>query len=407
MTTLIGPFEQAITFKSAPISGPLQQTDLGLIEHAGILCADGKILKVGSFDDLQDEGDEHIETKGKQVVVPGFVDCHTHMLWGGTRAGDFERRNSGYSYQQILDEGGGIHDSVSKTRSATDDELIDGLSRRLLRHLADGVTTVEVKTGYGLSPEHELRFLRLIQEVGLYCKPDVISTFLGAHVCPAEYEKKAYLDHLIDGVFPVIKADNLTKRVDAFVEEEAFPVEIIKQYLQRAQKDGFDLTLHAGQFSPGGVSLAVALGAKSADHLESIGNHEVELLAKSKTVAVALPGASIGLGMAFTPARQLLDAGASLAIATDWNPGSAPMGDLLVQASVLATYEKLSGAEVLGGITFRAANALGLSDRGRLSSGQLADLAIFDTADYREILYHQGRLKPAQVYKRGKHVSNS
>jgi len=167
---------------------------------------------------------------------------------------------------------------------------------------------------------------------------------------------------------------------------------------------GFDLALHADQFTPGGSALAVKFGAKSADHLEASTEREISLLANSDTIAVALPGASIGLGCAFTPARKILDQGGALAIASDWNPGSAPMGDLLVQASVLATFEKLSTAEVFAGLTFRAAAALGLEDRGKLKVGQLADFILFPTSDYQDILYHQGKMKPTTVWKRGAKV---
>jgi imidazolonepropionase len=202
----------------------------------------------------------------------------------------------------------------------------------------------------------------------------------------------------------VLQAENLCTRIDAFVEKSAFSPEEILPYLKKAQQMGFDLTIHADQFSCGGSQVAVTLGARSADHLEASGEVEIQALAQSSTVAVALPGASIGLGMAFTPARKLLDQGAILAIASDWNPGSAPMGDLLTQASILATFEKLSTAEVLAGITFRAAAALGLTDRGKLTIGQLADFILFPTADYREILYQQGKMKPVGVWKKGENV---
>jgi len=202
----------------------------------------------------------------------------------------------------------------------------------------------------------------------------------------------------------VLQAEKLCHRIDAFVEKSAFTPQEITPYLEKAKQLGFDLTIHADQFSCGGSQVAVALGARSADHLEASGEVEIQALAQSSTVAVALPGASIGLGMAFTPARKLLDQGAILAIASDWNPGSAPMGDLLAQASILATFEKLSTAEVLAGITFRAADALGLTDRGKLTTGQLADFILFPTADYREILYQQGKMKPVGVWKKGENV---
>jgi len=200
---------------------------------------------------------------------------------------------------------------------------------------------------------------------------------------------------------PVMITENLGTRVDAFVEKGAFCAADIQLYFEQATQMGFQLTVHADQFSTGGSALAVASHAVSADHLEASTQTEIELIAGSNTIAVALPGASLGLGCAFAPARKLLNAGACLAIASDWNPGSAPMGDLLMQAAVLGTFEKLSNTEVLAGITFRAAQALQLTDRGRLQTGMLADFLLFPVKHYREIFYHQGKLKPSQVWKNG------
>jgi len=235
---------------------------------------------------------------------------------------------------------------------------------------------------------------------------DLIPTCLAAHTLPKDFEgsKEAYLSDIQANLFPMLKAHNLSNRIDAFVEKSAFTVEEITPYLQAAKAQGFDITIHADQFSTGGSELAVKLGAKSADHLEVSGDHEIKLLANSDVIAVALPGASLGIGCNFTPARKILDAGGSLAIASDWNPGSAPMGNLIAQASILATFEKLSTAEVFAGLTFRAAAALGLSDRGTLATGMLADFNLYPIGDYQEILYHQGQLAPAQVWKKGNKI---
>ena len=210
-----------------------------------------------------------------------------------------------------------------------------------------------------------------------------------------------YVNHILQEILPQIRLERLSERVDIFVEETAFGLDSAKHFLTEAQKLGFDLTVHADQFSVGGSALAVALNAVSADHLEAATEKEIDLLAKSKVVATVLPGASLGLGMPFAPARKLLNAGACVAIASDWNPGSAPMGDLLVQAALLGAYEKLSFSEVFAGLTFRAAHALKQHDRGRLTTGQKADMILFDTTDYRDILYAQGMLKPTQVWKNG------
>jgi imidazolonepropionase len=223
---------------------------------------------------------------------------------------------------------------------------------------------------------------------------------------PKDFEgsNSEYLERIAEELFPVLKNENLTNRIDAFVEKSAFSAGEIGPYFQKAKEMGFDLTVHADQFTTGGSKVAVEFSALSADHLEASTEKEIDLLALSKTIAVALPGASLGLGCKFTPARKILNQGGSLAIASDWNPGSAPMGDLLVQASILATFEKLSTAEVFAGITYRAAAALGLNDRGKIAPGFLADFILFHASDYREILYQQGKLKPEMVWKGGKKI---
>lgn len=398
---LVGPFSQLIPLAGLPVKGALKDEVLQIVNDGGILISEGMILEVGKFEDLRRKATLIEELSGKMVGLPGMIDCHTHLIWAGSRARDYSLRNAGSTYQEILAAGGGIFDTVDKTQKASKAELIEYATQRVHRHLSEGVTTMEVKTGYGLLPEHEIRLLEVIQEVNERTLADVISTCLAAHVCPRELTPEAFLELIEKELFPVLKSRNLTHRVDIFVEEKAFPVAIARKYLESARQAGFQLTLHADQFTTGGSALAVEMGALSADHLEASTQKEIDLLARSNTVAVALPGASLGLGMTFTPARKLLDGGASLAIASDWNPGSAPMGDLLAQAAILGAFEKLSATEVFSGITFRAARTLGLNDRGTLEAGKQADFIAFPTADYREILYLQGRMKPMAVWKNG------
>ncbi|MDP2059249.1 MAG: amidohydrolase family protein, partial [Flavobacteriaceae bacterium] len=228
-------------------------------------------------------------------------------------------------------------------------------------------------------------------------------TCLAAHIIPKDFEGDApvYLHYITEKLLPILKREKLTNRIDIFIEQTAFSEKEATQFLNRSKQMGFQITVHADQFSVGGSAVAIEMGAQSADHLEASKTKEIEQLAASDTVAVVLPGASLGLGMPFAPARKLLDAGCCLAIASDWNPGSAPMGDLLTQAAVLGAYEKLSTPEVFAGLTFRAAHALGLEDRGRIQSGMLADLIGFPCGDYRDILYRQGNLKPELVWKNG------
>jgi imidazolonepropionase len=406
--TLIGPITQLLTLDRLPLKGSLRDEQLEIIENGGLLIQDERILKVGSWNELKAAFPQAdlIELGGEFVALPGLVDCHTHICFGGARARDFAMRIAGKSYLEIAEAGGGIWDTVTQTRKLTVDELAFITAKNANRHLSEGVTTIEVKSGYGLSSEEELKMLRAIQKADQSTPADLIPTCLAAHMKSRDFEGSSaeYLRMISEKLFLVLKKEGLTKRIDAFVEKSAFSPEEITPYLQKASEMGFDLTIHADQFTTGGSALAVKLGAKSADHLEASTEQEISILANSDTTAVALPGASIGLGVAMAPARKILDQGGALAIASDWNPGSAPMGDLLMQASVLASSEKLSTAEVFAGITFRAAAALGLEDRGTLRSGQLADFILFPNSDYQDILYHQGKLKPAMVWKRGAKV---
>lgn len=405
--TLIGPIRQLLTMRGLEAKGPLQDSQLEIITEAGIFLKDEKIHEIGSYWDIYPEAQSigaKMETlQGDYVALPGFVDCHTHICFAGSRAKDFAMRNTGKSYLEIANSGGGIWDTVTQTRKAALEQLVKLTVKRANRHLADGVTTIEIKSGYGLSVAEEIKMLQAIKKANSETAADLVPTCLAAHICPKDFEgsAKQYLEIISNELFPILKSENLSNRIDAFIEDSAFSPDDIADYFQKAKDYGFDITVHADQFHVGGSAVAVAYDAISADHLEASTENEIALLANSDTITVALPGASIGLGMSFAPARKLLDAGASLAIASDWNPGSAPMGDLLMQAAVLGTFEKLSNAEVLTGITCRAAAALGLSDRGSIAVGKLADILLFQTSDYRDITYQQGKLKPAMVYKKG------
>jgi imidazolonepropionase len=268
--------------------------------------------------------------------------------------------------------------------------------------LGEGVTTIEVKSGYGLSLEEELKQLRVIKSASAHTKAKLVPTCLAAHMVPKDFTgtQQEYLEHVVNDLLPVLKQENLTNRVDIFIEESAINTENALLYLNKAKQMGFDITVHADQFTTGGSKVAVEVGALSADHLEASREKEIKLLADSNIVSVTLPGASLGLGMPYAPARKLLNAGACLAIASDWNPGSAPMGDLLMQAAVMSASEKLSAAEVFAGLTFRAASALKM-ERGILAPGMTADMQAYPCTDYREILYYQGKLKPSQVWTGG------
>ncbi|WP_299488140.1 imidazolonepropionase [uncultured Allomuricauda sp.] len=402
---LIGPFTQLLPMSGLPLKGALTDQQLPIIENGGILVFEGRIEQVGIFEDLKSDAVDVQHIEGEQICLPGFVDAHTHICFGGTRARDYAMRNAGISYLDIAKAGGGIWDTVTQTRKASQEELVEGILERSKKHLQNGITTIEVKSGYGLSVEQELKMLRAIKQANEKTEVDLIATCLAAHIKPKDWNSdNTYLEEMTSTLFPIIKSENLATRIDAFVEESAFSSTEIVSYFEKAKEMGFDITVHADQFTPGGSEVAVQFGALSADHLEASTEKEIQLLAKSDVISMALPGASIGLGCDYTPARKILDAGGALAIASDHNPGSAPMGDLLTQASILGTFEKLANAEVLAGITFRASAALKLADRGVLQSGALADFVTFPTNDYKEITYHQGQLKPNTVWKNGRQV---
>ena len=336
------------------------------------------------------------------VLLPGFIDSHTHVCHYGNRSDEYAKRNSGISYQQILEEGGGIHNTMNSTSNCTDEQLRDDTLYRLKRHFHEGVLTCEVKSGYAPNLEDEVRMLKIINKIDSSNEIDLIPTCLAAHVTPKKYESsKQYLDSILNELLPQIKKQNLSDRVDIFIEEKAFSVTEASNFLEKVRSDFF-VTAHANQFTSGGLKVGVDNGAVSVDHLEVITDHEIDYLSKSNTTGVVLPGCSIGLGIPFAPARKLLDNNCKVSIASDWNPGSAPMGDLLMQASLLGSIEKLSNAEVLAGITCRSANALSLEDRGSLENGKIADMIGFGTNDFRDILYNQGKLKPSLICKRGK-----
>ncbi|HEY4197175.1 MAG TPA: imidazolonepropionase [Mucilaginibacter sp.] len=404
MKKLIGPFTQILTLSGLPLKGAITDESLHVIPQGGVLVENGLVVEVADFEKLRKANLKASieEITGQYVLLPGFVDCHTHLCFAGDRSKDYALRIAGKSYLEIAKAGGGIWDSVTQTRQASKEQLADSLLQRIDRHTKDGVTTIEVKSGYGLKAEEELKQLYAIKLAAASSKADLITTCLAAHILPKDFSgiESEYLEYVLNNLLPKIRKENLANRVDIFIEQSAFNTTNGTCYLRVAKQMGFDVTVHADQFTTGGSEVAVNVGAVSADHLEASGEKEIKGLAASETVAVALPGASLGLGMGFAPARKLLNAGACLAIASDWNPGSAPMGDLLMQASVLSAYEKLTTAEVFAALTFRAAKALSLHDRGSLENGKLADMQAYPCNDYREILYHQGKLKPEKVWKR-------
>jgi imidazolonepropionase len=411
--TLIGPFRQIITMDEMPLKGPLNDNRLCILESAGILIQGERIIALGSFNQLKSglaKGKDEIhEIQGDQVAMPGMIDAHTHICYAGSRSDDYALRLSGMSYPEIADRGGGIWSTVTSTRNASGETLRFNTKARALSLLFDGVTTAEVKSGYALNVEDELRMLEVIRQTNDSEDIDLIPTCLAAHTLPKDFQGSArqYLGYLAEYLLPEVLKRELTSRVDIYIEKNAFSADEGMFYLKKAISLGFDVIIHADQFTTGGSELAVSLGAVSADHLEVSSEKEIALLARSDVMPVILPGASIGLGVHFAPARRILDAGCSLTVASDWNPGSAPMGDLLMQACIMGTYEHLTMAETIASITNRAAAALKLKDRGILKNGFLADIIAFPVSDHRDIVYYQGKVKPVQIWKKGKLIHQS
>lgn len=403
--TLTGPFTQLLTMDKLPQRGALTDEQLEIIPNAGIVYENGEIIAVEKFESLKTQFPQaQIEQlEGDFVVLPGMIDVHTHSCWAGSRAKDYAMRLSGKSYQEIAASGGGIWDTVQKTRAASLEELTEITLIQAEKLLRQGITTAEMKSGYGLSVEEELKMLQAIKAATSKTVMEIVPTCLAAHILPKDFEGKEndYLKLMVEQLLPKIKRQKLANRVDIFVEKNAFSVNAARHYLSEAKAMGFDCVLHGNQFSSGTVTLANEVDALSIDHLETMEENEILQLAQGNCIPVVLPAASLGLGMSFAPARRLLNAGNSLVIASDWNPGSAPMGNLLTSAVILGVYEKLSMAEVWAALTNRAALALKKTNIGILKAGFQADFIAFQTNDFREILYHQGEMRVSKVWKRG------
>jgi imidazolonepropionase len=328
--------------------------------------------------------------------MPGFVDPHTHLVWAGQRADEFEMRVGGADYMEIMASGGGIMSTVRQTRAAEIEDLVAETRIRLERMLSHGTTTVEIKTGYGLNPEDELKQLEVIRILQDEYPVTLVPTFLGAHAIPAEYEGRsdAYVDLVVDRMLPAVaRLEEHPFFCDVFCEEGAFSLEQSRRILEVAKALGFRLKIHVDEFQPlGGTRLAVELGAVSADHLVCTPPDEIELLAGSDTIAVALPGTPFGLGHHdFSPARDLIDAGGALALATDCNPGTCWCENMQLMIALACRYMDMTPAEAISAATINAAHAVGLGNEvGSLEPGKRADLLLVDVPSYQHLGYRFG-----------------
>lgn len=389
--------------------------DLGLIEDGAVAVRDGRVTLVGPTSKLRDavEARREIDVTGK-VVCPGFVDPHTHLVWMGDRAAEFEQRITGATYMEIMEAGGGIMATVRATRTASVEGMAAAARPRLDRMLAYGTTTVEIKTGYGLETATELRQLEAIVALDRSHPVTVVPTFLGAHAIPSEYRDRpdAYVDLIAKEMLPAVAEKARALGIDlpfcdVFCEEGAFDLQQTRRILEAAQALGFPLKVHVDEFKAlGGTRLAVELGAVSADHLVKTAPEDVAALGRSETVAVSLPCTPFGLGhTTYTPARALLAAGAALALATDCNPGTAWTESMPFVIALACRYLRLTPAQALVAATLNAAYALNLGERvGSLTPGYTADLVLLDAPDIRHLGYRFGTNPVALVLKAGEVV---
>ncbi len=363
--------------------------------YSALVIEDGKIKWVGNFDDLPEcfVGSEQYSFDGR-LVTPALIDCHTHVVFGGNRATEFELRLEGASYEEVAKAGGGIVSTVKATRSASPEELLVAALQRVDALIAEGVTTIEIKSGYGLDQENELKMLRVARDVGNSRPIDVVTTYLGAHALPPDYHNRhdAYIDDVVIPVLHAAHSQGLIDAVDGFCEGIAFSPAQIAKVFDEAKKLGLPVKLHAEQLSNlGGAKLAASYGALSADHLEYLDQSGIDAMANSGTVATLLPGAYYTLRETqLPPVQALRDAGVPIAIATDCNPGSSPLTSLLLAMNMACTLFRMTPEEALAGITRNAALALGFKDRGIISPGMQADLNIWDVENPAELSYRIG-----------------
>jgi len=365
----------------------------GLIEEAAIAIEGGTIRWAGAARDLPgDLANWPARGMGGRLVTPALIDCHTHIVHGGNRAREFEMRLEGASYEEIARAGGGIVSTVSATRGADEDSLLADALPRVDALIAEGVGTIEIKSGYGLDLETELRMLRVARRIGEMRPVSVVTSFLGAHAVPAGEEADRYIDAVCLPTLDAAHAEGLVDAVDGFCEGIAFDAGQIARVFDRARALGLPVKLHAEQLSHmGGTALAARYGALSADHVEYASAEDARALADAGSVAVLLPGAFYTLRETQAPPVQAFrDAGVPMAVATDLNPGSSPLGSILLAMNMACTLFRLTPEEALAGTTRHAARALGLRDRGEIRTGLRADLAVWDVAEPAELSYRIG-----------------
>jgi len=387
-----------------------EMSELAIICDGGMRISDGKIDSVGSSDEIRkNAADAEIIDACGQVILPGFVDAHTHPVFAGDRLDDFERRARGESYEQIAAAGGGIWSTVEKTRSASDIDLFEQAKKYASWFLKCGTTTVEAKSGYGLTVDDELKILRVIRRLNEETPLEFVPTFLGAHAIPHEDRQspQRYVDLVINEMLPRVAKEKLAEFCDVFCEQGYFDIERSREILTAAKKLGLKLRIHADQLSnSGGAKLAGELKATTADHLEKTEERGIAAMKAGGVQPVLLPGSVYALGSTCYPrAREMIEAGLAVVISTDFNPGSSPSPSLPMMLSLACTQMRMSPAEAIVASTINAAYSLGRGDKiGSLEIGKLANFSIFDCEDYRELAYWFGFSQADSVYVQGKRV---
>lgn len=400
LVTLAGP--------ARPRIGP-EMRELSILADGAMLIREGRIEATGTRAEIEatlPADAEIIDAQGR-IVLPGFVDAHTHPVFAGTRADEFELRAGGATYQQIAEAGGGIRSTVRKTRAASEDDLVAAGKRYANWFLRSGTTTIEAKSGYGLTADDEVKMLRALRRLNEETPLRYIPTFLGAHTIPAEFAGRSgdYVDLVIDEMLPRVAAENLAEFCDVFCEKGAFSVEESRRIFLAAKQHGLKLRVHADQLTlGGGAALAAQLGAITADHLEQAGDAEIAALKSGNVQPVLLPASVLMIGSQKYPAaRAMIDAGLAVVLATDFNPGSSPTPSMLLALTLAATQMKMTPAESLSAATINAAYSLGRGHEiGSLEPGKRADFVIYDCEDYRELAYFAGVEHAVAIYISGK-----
>jgi imidazolonepropionase len=379
--------------------------ELGIIRDGGMLIRDGKIERVGLSDEIeQNLGDAEIVDAGGRVVMPGFVDAHTHLVFAGDRLDDFQRRARGETYEQIAKAGGGIWSTVEKTRAASESDLFAQAKKHANWFLRCGTTTVEAKSGYGLTVEDELKILRVLRQLKEAVALEIVPTFLGAHAVPKKLSTDEYLDVVITEMLPRVTTESLAEFCDVFCERGYFDIDRSRKILSAAKKVGLGLRGHVDQLTnSGGAKLMAELGATTADHLEQTDGQGIADLKKANVQPVLLPGSVYALGSSRYPrAREMIEAGLAIVLATDFNPGSSPTPSMSMILSLACTQMKMSPAEAISASTVNAAYSLSRGDQiGSLEPSKLANFVIFDCEDYRALAYWFGMPQTFAVYIRG------